>query len=243
MTLSMKIAGGCLMVSMVGLMACATDDKTASVPVPSAIVKESQAALEAKLARMRELDKGDKQSELIQQFKDEDFSAWRPALGTDKVHADDTIAVAYDIRGRAYAGMKNAEAAEKDLTLAVEISPPNGYFWNDLANVCMTLGDKQRAVDAYIKAVEMDRVDMGQKIYGWMSLGATLNAAEIFLSQTKYTEALKVMELWNDEDIQKMGTAWGARMLRMYGQIYAGMGQEEECLAKFKAALELERKR
>ena len=244
MTLSMKAAVGCLLVFMVGFLACAADDKTVAVAVPRTTAKELQAALEAKLARMRQLDKEDKQKELVQQFKDEDFTAWAAAFKTGKDTVDEKVAVACDIRGRAYIRMKNAAAAEKDLKLAVEFSPSNGYFWNDLADVCMVLKDEQRALDAYIKAVEMDRADQGAvKSYGWMPLSATLNAATILLRQTKYPQALKVMEAWNDDDIQKMSPVWGTKILRMYGQIYAGMGREEDALTKFRAALELERKK
>ena len=71
---------------------------------------------------------------------------------------------------------------------------------------------------------------------------AISTAAAILISQTKYQEAIKVMERYDDNDIQKMAPAWGVKMLRTYGQIYAGMGREEDSAAKLKAAAELEKK-
>ena len=40
-----------------------------------------------------------------------------------------------------------------------------------------------------------------------------------------------------------LGKPYRCKMLRAYGQIYAGQGREEESLAKFKEALQLENSR
>ena len=183
-------------------------------------------------AQMRALHDAEKPQELVDQFKDVDLSTWPEA------------ARAFHLRGHAYLQLKDAANAERDLEAAVERSPKNGYFWHSLAETYRRfLKDDARALNAYNKAFEMVRADNGgQKPYGWMPINATLEAATILLHQTKYAEALKVMERYDDSDAERLGVYWGRRMLRMYGHIYAAMGREEECLAKFHAALELEKK-
>jgi len=127
------------------------------------------------------------------------------------------------------------------LKQAVKHSPTNGYAWHSLGDLYMQLlKDTVRALDAYNKAFEADLAEHKGKSYSWMPIDATLSAASILLHQTRYAEALKVIERYDDGDIRNMGAYWARRTLRMYGQIYAGMGREAECLASFKAALERE---
>jgi tetratricopeptide (TPR) repeat protein len=60
------------------------------------------------------------------------------------------------------------------------------------------------------------------------------------LNQGKYDAALEVLGKQNNLD--KLPISVQAKILRIYGQIYAGAGQEKEASAKFKEALELEEK-
>ena len=208
-----------------------------AVAVPQAGAPLTEADIETKLIRIRELCKGGSRVELIQEFKDEDIAAW-PSAFKDKKVGDAKTVEALNLRGTGFCILKDYERAEKDFKLALELSPTNGYLWNSMGDVYKNMKDDQRALDAYTKAFD----NVG-KSYGWMPLSATLNAAAILISQTKYPEALKVMERYDDGDIQKMAPAWGVKMLRTYGQIYTGMGREEDSAAKFKAALELEQKK
>ncbi len=212
-----------------------------AVAKPQAGAALTEADVEAKLLRMRELCKGGSRVELIQEFKDEDIAAW-PSLFNDKKAGDAKTLDALNLRGMGFCVLKNYELAEKDFKLALEISPTNAYLWNNMGEVYRAIKDDQKALEAYNKAFELDSAQRTAKSFGWMPLSATLNAAAILITQTKYAEALKVMERYDDGDIQKMAPAWGTKMLRTYGQIYAGMGKEEESAAKFKAALELEKK-
>ena len=212
-----------------------------AVAVPQADSGLTEAKVEAKLLRMRELCKGGSRVELIQEFKDEDITAWPPVFKEKGVATAKTVE-ALNMRGMGFWTLKDYERAEKDFKFGLELSPTNGYLWNSMGDVYKSMKDDQKALDAFMKAFEMDSAQHTGKSFGWMPLSATLGAAAILISQTKYAEALKVMERYDDNDIQKMAPSWGSKMLRTYGQIYAGMGKEEDAAAKFKAALELEKK-
>jgi tetratricopeptide (TPR) repeat protein len=129
-----------------------------------------------------------------------------------------------------------------ELKRAVDQDPGNGYAWCSLAGAYGGQKDEQRALDAYIRAYEADRAQHTAKSFGWMPLSATIEAASILMNQMKYDEALQVLGRYDDSDMQKIAPAWGKQLLRLYGQIYAGLGREKEALEKFKAALELEKK-
>jgi len=80
-----------------------------------------------------------------------------------------------------------------------------------------------------------------KKSCGWMPIDTTVQSANILFSQTKDAEALKVMGRYDESDAKRLGVVSWRRMLRMYGQIYAALHQEEECMAKFHAALALKK--
>ena len=199
------------------------------------MTNEVSARIDAVLSRMNELSKGPgRTTELIQQFKDEDIAAW-PAAFNGKA------ATALHRRGEAYYFMKDYERALKDLELAAKLVPDNGYILNSLGDVYRARKDEQRALQAYLAAFEVDQKQHAGKAYGYMPLSATLSAANILVNQARYQEALKVVGRYDDTDIRNMAPMWGVRLLRMQGQIQAGMGNEEEALAKFKAALQREK--
>ena len=215
----------------------AEKSKTDAVAVPQTDANLTEAKVEALLVRMRELCKGASRVELIQEFKDVDIAAWPSAFKDKGVGTAKTVE-ALNLRGMGFWTLKDYGRAEKDFKLALELSPTNGYLWNSMGDVYKSMKDDQRALDAYTKAF-----DNVEKSYGWMPLSATLNAAAILISQTKYPEALKVMERYDDNDMQKMAPVWGVKMLRTYAQIYTATGREDDSAAKFKAALELEQKK
>lgn len=202
---------------------------------PKRVANAAEGRIESVLSRMRELRQGARLAELIQQFRDEDILSWPPAFSGKAVEA-------LKLRGEAYRTTKDYARAEKDLRRVVELSPGDGYAWNTLAEVYGELNDDQRALEAFNKAFELDRAAHTAKSFGFMPISATLGAAGILLSQTKYDAALQVMGRYDGSDIQKMAPVWGGKMLRTYGQIYAGLGREDEALASFKEALKLEEK-
>ena len=214
-----------------GIIACGS-----SSPGGDMTTNEVSLRIETVLSRMKELCKGPGRGEFIQEFKDEDIAAWSPEYASKAV-------AALGLRGNAFLVTKDYVRAEKDYTLAVKLFPENGYMWNGLADVYRAMKDDQRALDAYIRAFEVDRKQNTAKSYGYMPISATLGAANILLNQARYQEALQVMARYDDSDITKMAAIWGIKMLRMQGQIYAGLGRGEESLAKFKAALVVEGKR
>jgi hypothetical protein len=89
--------------------------------------------------------------------------------------------------------------------------------------------------------------DGSVKICGWgrvqpeeLISKAMLREPGYLLNQGKYDAALEVLGKQNNLD--KLPIPVQAKILRIYGQIYAGAGQEKEASAKFKEALELEKK-
>ena len=232
-----------LSLSIVASAAGPAPDKVvgASAAAPRAVTTLTEAQVEAKLAQMTALCQGGSRTELIAQFKDEDIAAWPAAFKVKRVAAEKVVDGLY-LRGTGFYIVKDYARAEKDFKLALQLSPDNGYLWNSMGDVYRDMKDREKALDAYIKAYESDRAAHTAKSYGWMPINATLEAANILTSQTRYPEALKVLERYDDKDIQEMGFPWGCKLLRAYGQVYAATGREEEASAKFKAALELDKK-
>jgi tetratricopeptide (TPR) repeat protein len=185
------------------------------------------------LSRMREMLPKRQYKELVAEFQDVDFSSW------GKSAAD-----AFCQRGRAYAALKDGEKAEADFKKALELSPGNGWFWNCLADNCRdNLQDNQKAVEAYLKCFELDKQShQGKTSYSFLPVSAIVSAARILYGQGKYAEALKVLDSYQVDDIEKLGKYWHVGLLRAYAQVYLGQGREAEALVKFKEALELEKK-
>ncbi|MFA7157995.1 MAG: hypothetical protein WC299_01740 [Kiritimatiellia bacterium] len=199
----------------------------------SSDVTPAAATPKEKLAEMGEMLGRRQYKELVAEFKDEDFAGWEK-------RAD-----AFCQRGRAYAALKVGEKADADLKKALELSPGNGWFWNCMADNCSdNLRDNQKAVEAYLKCFELDKVaHQGKTSYSFLPVSAIVSAARILCGQGKYEEALEVLDKYKVEDLNKTGAYWRTGLLRAYAQVYLGQGREEEALAKFKEALEVEVKK
>ena len=202
----------------------------------------TEADVEAKLARMHELLQKNRRKEVAEEFKGDDLMAW-VSVFKDRTIGTQKAGEALHLRGTSFAAGKDYARAEKDLKFALELSPSNGYMWNSLGGVYRSIKDDDKALDAYNKAFEFEGTPNGRKSYGWMPISSTMSAASILMHQTKCREALQTLERYNDEDIGRMSVCWAAGILRAYGKVYLAMGREEEGLAKFKAALELENKK
>jgi tetratricopeptide (TPR) repeat protein len=199
--------------------------KADAVAAPQADANSAEAKVEASLAKMRELVKARKWNELIQQFKDENISSWVSGF-KDKSVANLKAAEAANLRGQAYAGMKDGVSAEKDLKIAVDLAAGKGDYWFALADTYRDLlKDDKRALDSYNKTFEC-----AGKSYGWMPISVTLSAASILMKQEKYDEAFKVMQRYDESDLQQMAPVWGDRMRAANEQINAKLEKKGNSL-------------
>ncbi|QDU97137.1 DUF6807 family protein [Lignipirellula cremea] len=181
----------------------------------------------ATLARMQALMRDRQWKAFMEQFADVDFSAW-----PDDAAAQ--TAEAYAQRGRVHAVLKNGPQAEVDLKTAVEREPRNAGFWllrgDNLSN---NLHDADRALAAYREAFAITG-----KGNGWQPLTATIAMAQVLTDQVKPDQAIALLQQYGDMD--GMATVWRIKMLRAYGNAYAAQGKEQESLAAFREALDLE---
>lgn len=201
----------------------------------------TEAEVEAKLAHLEALCQKNLRAEVVNEFKHEDMAAWLAAF-KDKGVGIGKVMKALNLRGTSLAQQKEYELAKKDYTYALELSPSHGYTWGSLGSIYRRLGDDDKALEAYNKAYEYDSASHTGKSFGWMPIDATLEAVSILIHRADYAAALKTLERYTHEDIAQMAKSWGCRIYRAYGQVYAVMGREEEALANYKAALELENK-
>jgi len=95
--------------------------------------------------------------------------------------------------------------------------------------------------------IRYEDADGSVKVRGWGRVQPDefiskimLREPDLLLKQAEYEAALEVLAKL--ENPEKLPVAVQSKILRIYGQIYAGMGREEESLAKFQTALELEQK-
>jgi len=186
----------------------------------------SAAEMEDALTRMAALAKEEKWRELVDQFKDVDFSAW-PRAGD-----------AFYYRGVAYMGLENAANAERDLKTSLEHSPKEGWFWYNLGQLYRRQLKKDvEAAEAYKKAAALE-----DKI-GWMPVSATLAAVEIRLSRVEPDAALQVLRQYTEEDLKNLSGSQRSRLLQAYGRTYAAQGREAEAWAAFRGKLTPESER
>jgi tetratricopeptide (TPR) repeat protein len=221
----MKTFTLCLLISLAVSIGAAENVKKDAVAVTQAPANSAEANAEASLTKMRNLVKERKWNELIQQFKDENISTWISGF-KDKSVANLKAAEAANLRGQAYAGIKDGTRAEKDLKLAVELAPAKGDYWFPLADTYRDiLKDDKQALDSYNKTFECSG-----KSYGWMPISVTLSAASILMKQEKYDEAFKVMQRYDDNDLQQMAPVWGDRMRAANEQINAKLEKKGNSL-------------
>jgi tetratricopeptide (TPR) repeat protein len=178
---------------------------------------------------MRALHQDRKWKELIEQFGTDDFSSW-PADKQDKASE------ALHLRGLVYSYLKDGPNADADLKAALKLAPKNQAFWLTLAdNYTNNLKDDEQALAAYRQAFAISG-----KGNGWQPLTATIAIARLLTDQVRTDEALAVLKQYGD--MEGMAPVWKIKMLRAYGHVYAAQGNEQESLAKFREALELESK-
>lgn len=179
------------------------------------------------LSRMRVLHQDRKWKELIEQFGIEDFSAWPADMSNQSSEA-------FHLRGQIHSFLKDGPNAEADLKAALKLAPKNQAFWLTLAdNYTNNLKNDEQALAAYRQAFAITG-----KANGWQPLTATIAIARLLTDQVKTDEALAVLKQYGD--MEGMAPVWKIKMLRAYGHVYAAQGKEQESLAKFREALQLE---
>ena len=205
----------------------ATVKPAASDPPPQTGSRTEPADPDATLIRMRMLWQERKWKELIEQYAKDDFAKW-PADVPLKA------AEAFHLRGQVSAILKDGKQAEADLQAALKLTPRNAAFWLTLAdNYTTNLNDDERALAAYRESIAI--TGRGN---GWQPLTATIAIARLLTDQVRTDAALAELKTYGD--MQGMAPGWRMRMLRAYGHVYAPQGKEQESLASFREALELE---
>ena len=179
------------------------------------------------VGRMRVLHQERRWQDFIDQFGTLNVDSW-------PVEQSLQTGDARHLRGHVFSILKQGAPAEADLQAALQLAPKNAAFWLTLAdNYTNNLNDDARALQAYRQAFAVTG-----KGNGWQPLTATIAMARLLTDQVKTDEALAVLQQYDNSD--KLAPIWRIKLLRAYGQVYAAQGKEQESLAKFREALELE---
>jgi len=179
------------------------------------------------ISRMRALRQDRRLKDVIDFFGQEDFAAWSSDAPPKAIEA-------LQLRGQTYSFSKEGLKAEADFKIALDLAPKNESVWLDRAyNYANNLNDTERALAAYRQAYAITG-----KTMGWQSLTAVVSIASILTDQVKTDEALEALKPYANLD--EVAPSWRIKLLRAYGHIYAAQGREQESLAKFREALQLE---
>lgn len=139
------------------------------------------------------------------------------------------------LRGQAYSFAKDGAQAEADYKAALKLAPKDETLWLSLAdNYTNNLNDDDQALAAYRQAFELS----GTRRMGWQPLTATVAMARILTDQLKTDEALEALQPYTN--LSEVAPIWRIKLLRAYGHIYAAQGKEQESLASFREALQME---
>jgi tetratricopeptide (TPR) repeat protein len=177
---------------------------------------------------MRAMFQDRRGKELIEKYGGEDFASWPPEKARQASEA-------LQIRGQIYSFLKDGSRAEADLTAARKLVPSNPDAALLMAdNYINNLNDETKAIAAYKEALTLS----GTNTLGWQPLTATVGLARLYTDQVKLDAALDVLKTYGD--LSQLAHTWRIKLLRAYGHIYAAQGKEQESLAKFREALQLE---
>jgi len=108
-------------------------------------------------------------------------------------------------------------------------------------------GSKPGVGGSGVVLVRCEKADRSVEVRGWgrvqpaeIVAQAVLREPEYLYKECKYDAAFEALE--NLKNVDELPTAVQVRILRIYGQIYAATGREQEALASFKKAIELEKR-
>ncbi len=182
---------------------------------------------DATVLRMRALAQDRKWKEIVEQFAHDDFSSWPTEFAVQASEA-------HFQRGQAHAFLKNGKAADADLLAATKLNSKNELAWMTLGdNYANNLNDEEHALAAYRESLAITG-----STHGWQPLTTTLAIVRMLTDQVKTDEALAMLRPY--DELKSVAPVWRIRLLRAYGHVYAAQGREEESLAKFREALQLE---
>lgn len=168
--------------------------------------------------RMVVLAETGQNGELIKQFANLDVS---------DMPADIAPQVLF-MRGRAFAMLRKGKEAEADFKMALERRPTDKAYLMALAgNYDANLKDSQKAVEIYQQIIRS--VDKPHH-----AVDAVVSLTRILINRAAYAEALKTLEPFSDDSA--LSNYQRVLVLRAFGQVYAGLGREEEALASFNRA-------
>ena len=190
----------------------------AMIPLATELAKQIPLKGESVKCRMVVLYETGQNGELIKQFKEENLSGLPAEIAPEVLF----------MRGRAYASLKKGQEAEADFKMALERIPKDQKYLMALAgNYYANLKDTQKALETYEQIIKS-----ADKPHH--AVDATVEMARILVNSAKYDEALKALESFKDtsalSDYQRV------QVLRAFGQVYAGLGREEEAMASFNQA-------
>lgn len=169
---------------------------------------------------------------IITTYGEEDFSEW-----TDHIEA----AKAFTARGRAHAATGDLESAERDLRQALALGGPASETLLNLAEILQQRGETQDAFEAYEEAYATAAAASLDTPISWLPITATLGAAAILRNRADYEAALEILNRYiPGGSLERVAPVWQARILREYGQVYLGQGEEAAALEAFRLALEAE---
>ena len=171
--------------------------------------------------RMRLLAAQERWDDILEEFKDEDFSDWpRSAAGE-----------AHYLRGKARVELGDREAALPDLMEAGRRTE-NARVFYDLAEVAAALNRDIVAMDAW-----RDTQRALRATGGWMFYSTVTKRADTLNRYGKHTHALAEVE---KVDIERLSGYWLISMLQRRAAALAGLGRREEALADCRRALDTE---
>ena len=160
--------------------------------------------------------------ELIKLFKDEDLAAL----------PEEFSAEAFSMRGRAYASLKKGQEAEADFKSALERRPNDPKYLMALGgNYSTNLKDEQKALATYRLVIEASEPRH-------RGFDASVAVARIYINNAKYDEALEALEYYKDMSV--LADYNRLEALRAFGQANAGLGKEDEAIANFDEANEIQ---
>jgi tetratricopeptide (TPR) repeat protein len=190
----------------------------AMIPLAMELAKQIPLKGESVKCRMVVLAETGQNGELIKQFKEENLA----------VLPEDIAAETFFMRGRSYAWLKKGPEAEADFKMALERSPKDQKYLMALAgNYYANLKDTQKALDTYEQIIKS-----ADKPHH--AADAVMEVARILVSNAQYEKALKALE--NFKDVSALSDYQRVQVLRAFGQVYAGLGREEEAVASFNKA-------
>ena len=168
---------------------------------------------------------GTKPKEIIEAFKDEDFSGWPESIKGE----------GYYRRGYSYSKLQNTDAAIKDLEKSVEFYPEDKKLLplGTLAGIYEVMKDDQKALDTHLKI---------QALASSKATAFTINSynnstsacASILKRQGKYDDAVAELQ---KIDLEKSNGALKFQILKSFGEIYEVQGKKSEAIAKYKEAV------